>query len=159
MKGDLLLCTSNNSSVNKIFGWFIRLFTKGNYAHVAMMIDDYNTIIEAVSPKVQQTLNYWEKYHIYRVDCSEYQIDMAINYARKQIGEWYDWRAVIYLAWLYITFQRSKINDWNNENRWFCSELICTSFREAGIVLVPQKADANVTPQDISESKLVTKIN
>jgi len=159
MKGDLLLCTSNNHSV-KFFGWFIALLTRSNYVHIAIVADNYGMIIEAVQPRVQQTKNYWISYDTYRVkNILEYQIDMALSYARKQIGDWYDFRALFYLAWLYITWQRNKINEWNFKNRWFCSELVCASFREADIVLCPELLDANVSPQDIANSKLVEKIN
>jgi uncharacterized protein YycO len=158
MKGDLLLCTWDNPSVNKILAWFIRLFTKSDYVHIAMMSDDFDTIVEAVTPRVQQTKNYWKNYAVYRVNCAEYQKDMALKFARNQVGDWYDFRALLYLGWLYLTLQRSKINDWNEENRWFCSELVCTSFREAGVVLCPEIADTNASPQDIASSLKVTKI-
>lgn len=158
MKGDLLLCTWKNSSVNPVFAWFMRLFTDSPYVHVAICVDDFDTIVEAVSPRVQQTKNYWENYDVFRVECSEYQKDMAIKFAQKQIGDWYDWEAVLYLAWLYLTFQRKKINEWNYTNKWFCSELICSSFREAGVILCPKFIDADVSPADISKSNLVKKI-
>lgn len=156
-KGNLLLCKSNNKYVNKIFGWLIKFFTGSDYVHIVMVSDDYNTIIEATGQEVQCTQNYWVNYDTYKVKCDQYQIDMAINYARKQLGKWYDWGALFYLCWLTITFQRSKINEWNDKNRWFCSELVCASFREAGIVLCPDLANANTSPQDIADSKLVEK--
>jgi len=158
MKGDLLLCTWNSPSINKILNWFITFFIKNKYVHIAVAADDYDAIIEATPSGVHQTKNYWVNYDVYRIDdIMEYQIDTALNFARKQIGDWYDWKALIYLMWLYVTFQRNKINEWNDKNKWFCSELVASMFRKSGKTLCPNIPDSNTTPADIANSKIVHK--
>ncbi len=63
------------------------------------------------------------------VPCAEDQKAAAVNYARSQIGKGYDYAGVMLFSFA---------PRWNDETRWFCSELTAAALQHAGIINIPK---------------------
>jgi uncharacterized protein YycO len=73
--------------------------------------------------------------------------DEVIEIARGQIGKPYDWTPIFGLP-----FHRN----WQDDDAWFCSELVAWSCVQAGSPLI-NKESWRVTPQDLWEAIAIAK--
>jgi hypothetical protein len=72
----------------------------------------------------------------------------AFEWALTQRGKKYDWTAITGFA-----FNR----DWREEDRWFCSELVCASFEKVGAPLLnPDMQVYRIAPRDILLSPFIS---
>jgi len=132
----ILFCTSN-----RIGSSIIRKITWSEWSHCALVDGDY--VIEAVYPKVRvsllkEVIRKYSKYTIANLPC--FQETPIINAALTQIGKPYDWTALLGILWK---------RDWQEEDSWFCSELVAWAFSEGGSPLFRKEAMHRVTPQDL----------
>lgn len=119
---------------------FLRTALWSSWSHVAII--DGDEVIEATGSGVRV----WPLRHAI-ADASEHEIvavpctvpDGVIAAARSQIGKPYDWGGV-----LGIGFRRR----WQDEGRWFCSELVAWAFHHAGVPIVRVQA-WRITPRDL----------
>lgn len=132
----ILLCTSN-----KIGARLIRLVTWSKYSHAAVI--DGDKVIEAVRPYVREVplkdvLASHPESIIIDFDCKEEkEILQAI---RSQIGKPYDITALFGLF-----FHRN----WQEEDSWFCSELVAWALSKGGYPLFREEALHRVTPNHL----------
>jgi len=126
----------------------LRAVTWSAWSHVALANDEDDVIEStALGGGVRGTtmallLRNASSYEIGTVDCDG---AAAWAFALRQIGKPYDWTAV-----LGIGLHR----DWQDDDKWFCSELAAASVAAAGIDLV-RKTKNRITPQDLYQSPLV----
>lgn len=73
----------------------------------------------------------------------------VVQVARSQIGRPYDWPGIFGFG-----FRRN----WQEQDSWFCSELIAWSFQQAGHPLLRFDKSWRVTPRDILLSPLLEAI-
>jgi len=78
-------------------------------------------------------LNKYERVERYEVDAP----DTVLDYAISQLGKPYDWRGVLNIV--------IRNEDWFDDQRWFCSELIAAAFEHAESPLVRGVA-SRITP-------------
>lgn len=85
-------------------------------------------------------------YHVerYTFDAPE----SCYDYALSQVGKKYDWWAV-----LGILIKR----DWDNEEKWFCSELIARSCQEAGFPIIRASHMNRVMPAHLLMNPMLVK--
>ncbi len=86
--------------------------------------------------------------HYSRVE--RYNIDApssVLDYALSQVGKPYDWKGIF----AFVSHNR----DWQEDDAWFCSELVAFSFEQAGFPLVRDVA-YRITPRDLLLSTLLT---
>lgn len=69
-----------------------------------------------------------------------------MNWLHAQIGKPYD-----YLAIAGMPFRQ----DWQNDSRWFCSELVAAAFAQAGVPLLDADHYNRITPRDLYLSPLL----
>lgn len=135
---DLLFCTNPSNPLS----WAIRVGSWSKWSHVALI--DGDDVIEAIAldgvvrtplatRKAQDTR--WE---VVSLPCADPAAVIAA--AATQIGKPYDYTGV-----LGIGLHR----DWQQDDSWFCSELVAWSFQQGGSALFRPGASARVTPQDI----------
>ena len=79
----------------------------------------------------------------YTVDAPE---DAVLGFAKEQIGKPYDW------AGIYNFISRER--QWDETDKWFCSELVAYSFKQAGYPLLRVNS-FRVTPGHILMSPLL----
>jgi uncharacterized protein YycO len=119
----------------------IRLFTWSKWSHISVLISD-SYAIEA-SPfggvKVSSVIDVLKDTtaHVYiDVPCSD--PDKVITILKSQLGKPYDWGAV-FSFW----FRRN----WQDDDKWFCSELPAWAFDKAGFPMFRAEAIHRLLPE------------
>ncbi|NLR73597.1 YiiX/YebB-like N1pC/P60 family cysteine hydrolase [Leeia aquatica] len=120
----------------------IRATTWSRWSHVALQAGDM--IIEAAAPggvvkrKLADAIQHARDHELVQLPCRN--PIKVLQAASSQIGKRYDYSAIVGL-WLH--------RDWQDDHRWFCSELIAWAFQEAGEPLFRPDAVRRITPQHL----------
>ena len=141
--------------------WFIRTRTWSQISHVSQLLND-GTEIEAWSGGVQHNKS-WGILHKDGtvVDVYDYVTPLTPVQALKiesflleQVGKPYDVWGLFRFLPIVRFFARSS----NEVKAWFCSELCMESNEAAGIYLIRKEA-YQTTPEDVSASPLLIKVD
>lgn len=116
----------------------IRVGTWSDWSHVAII--DGNEVIEATAPAGVRRfpINHTKRSAIVELPCRDPQAVIAA--AASQIGKPYDFTAIIGLG---------LHRDWQQEDSWFCSELVAWAFEKVGDPLFRADCLRRVTPQHL----------
>lgn len=119
----------------------IRMVTWSKWSHVTLV--DGDVVIEAVWPRVRvvplsDVLSRHSRHAFVDVECRDGKA--IIDAARSQVGKPYDLTALFGLL---------MHRDWQEPDRWFCSELVAWAFDKAGSPLFRRDAMHRVTPQHL----------
>lgn len=119
----------------------IKFLTWSEYSHVGFILDDENLLdstFMAGGVKIRKIEDV--KKHSSKFLVREYPriSSDAINWAKSQLNKPYDLTAIIG-----IPFHRN----WQDESKWFCSELVAWACLKAGTPIV-NKESWRITPQD-----------
>jgi len=93
-----------------------------------------------------------DRVEIYSVKCNSFKDPHTspIKIASKYIGRKYDWLGI--LGW---TFNR----DWEDDNRWFCSELVAFAFKQCGDDIINTNFKIwRITPRDLLLSPRLKRV-
>lgn len=125
----------------KIGSLAIRSVTWSKWSHVAIVDGDH--VIEAVWPHVRrrplpELLAEHSRHAVVDLPCRSSAA--AIAAARSQIGKPYDLTALFGLL---------MHRDWQEADRWFCSELVAWTFDQAGSPLFRPEAMHRITPEHL----------
>jgi uncharacterized protein YycO len=128
---------------NKIGSIFIRTVTWSDFSHVGfihdgMVIDSQLFSGGVTSYDVAELVHHYPRIQVYEFPHVSAE---AITYACEQLGKKYDLTALIGMG-----FQRN----WQEDDKWFCSELVAASCAAAGTPII-NKSTWRVTPQDVWE--------
>jgi len=132
----VLLCTTD-----KIGSRIIRAVTWSRWSHAAII--DGNEIIEAVWPRVRVSSLAWaiETHPRWTViDIPVADESAAIAAARSQIGKPYDLWGVLGLG---------LKRQWQDDDAWWCSELIPWAAKQGGTDLFRPDALRRITPEHL----------
>jgi uncharacterized protein YycO len=148
MKTPKILLFKGRGIVSKLIRWQ----TNGKYSHVALQRPD-GRIIEAwhkpAKVRLRSRLDDWSNVEAYEVQgATVEQLEAAVAWAEAQIGKKYDFGGVM----RFVTRWRKDQDD-----KWFCSELVFQAFREAGINLLERVQCSQVSPTVLSFSPLLMK--
>ena len=119
----------------------LRAFLWSKWSHCALI--DGDEVIEAAAPdgvRVRPLADLMAESSLYSIiafPCRDPAAVIAV--ARAQVGAPYDWGGVVGIG-----FRRR----WQDDDAWFCSELIAYAFARAGSPLV-RTDDWRVTPRDL----------
>ena len=132
----LLFCTSRLPGAA-----LIRAVTWSPWSHVVIV--DGDEAIEAVWPAVRvvpvtKVLASHGRYAFADLPCTDPAAVIAA--ARSQVGKPYDLSALFGLL---------AHRDWQEEDRWFCSELVAWAFDQGGSPLFRREANHRITPQHL----------
>jgi len=126
-------CKSNN-----LGGWLIRLFTFSRWNHAAVEVDGLvwdSTARYGVRVWTLESFhNQWDE-----IETRELSNINSTNFLRKQLGKKYDWTAL-------FAFPFRK--DWDNPDKWFCSELVMQALISGGYKFTHLPA-YRITPRDL----------
>lgn len=135
---DLLFCTNPHNPLS----WVIRAGSWSKWSHVALI--DGSDVIEAAAPvgvvrtplaERQQRDPTWA---IATLACRDRAAIIAA--AATQLGKPYDYTGVIGIG---------LHRDWQEDDSWFCSELVAWAFEQGGSPLFRADATRRVAPQAI----------
>lgn len=119
----------------------IRTVTWSRWSHVALI--DGDDVIEALWPRVKvsplaDAIAARPNHVIVDLPCNA--PDEVIRAARAQVGKPYDLLAIFGLL---------MHRNWQETDRWFCSELVAWAFNQAGSPLFRAEAMHRITPQNL----------
>lgn len=119
----------------------IRAVTWSQWSHVALV--DGDEVIEAIWPAVRvaplaEVIAKHSAHVIIDLPC--HAPADVINAARSQVGKPYDLTALFGLL---------MHRDWQENDSWFCSELVAWAFAAAGQPIFRQDASSRITPQHL----------
>jgi len=121
----------------------IRFGTWSWCSHVDLVLPD-GSLLGAIPGGVQiHRLEEPARVERFRVAADEGAVVAAMQ---SQLGRPYDWDGI--LGW---TFRR----DWQEEDSWFCSELVAWAFQQAGNPLLRAECVHRITPRDLLLSPLL----
>lgn len=130
------------STTRHPFSGLIRAATWSRWSHVALVAGPH--VIEAVALGGVRQVS--KAYAIQRasayclVDLPARNAQAIIDAARSQIGKPYDWTAVAGLG---------LHRDWQEDDSWFCSELVAWAADQAGEPWFRPEALRRITPQHL----------
>lgn len=120
----------------------IRIATWSNWSHVALV--DGDRVIEALAPRgvqINDTDHVTMRSHEYAlVDLPCRDPEAVLTAAASQAGKPYDYTALLGMA---------LRRNWQEDDAWFCSELIAWAFAQAGEPLFRPEVMRRVTPQHL----------
>ncbi len=146
------MITLQFSSTNALASRAIRFFTWSWASHVDFVLPNgklYGALGAERGGGVKihdlQKPKHYTRIERYEIDAPDSVIDFALS----QEGKPYDWAGVLG----FVTRNRH----WEEEDKWFCSELAAWSFQKAGVPLL-NETSFRVTPRDLLISPLLKKI-
>jgi hypothetical protein len=163
--GDILLFKAEKDLISKLIAWG----TSSKYSHVAVCVSpELDIAIEAITGggvRARAVSKISQHYDLYRIK-GEYPYDLnkIVAFLVKQLNNKYDYIGVIYLGILKFIAKvfksfKAKANKWQKDNDYFCSELCYEAFDYAGLDIVPDVPQADITsPGDIAKSLVVELI-
>lgn len=130
-----------------IISRLIKIQTRSSYSHTALQTAD-GSVYEAWDSGVMKSPDYrtlhkaGTEVHVYKIEVTDEQRSKIMSFLESKLGEKYDYRNVIRF------FTRNKPSE---NNKWFCSELVLTAFKEAGKPLLNINP-ALAAPRDVPMS-------
>lgn len=131
------------STTSNPFSWLIRMMTWSRWSHVSIV--DGDTIIQAhalhgvVRSSLAEAIDTAKRVELVRLPARDPAAVIAA--AASQIGKPYDWTAL-----LAFILRR----DWQEDDSWFCSELVAWAFHRGGSPLFRADRISRVTPEHIA---------
>jgi len=163
--GDILLFKAEKDWLSKLIAWG----TNSVYSHVAVCVSsEMSLTIEALTRggvKARDIRRIEEAYDVYRVKGEHpYDVNKALSYLVGTLNNRYDYFGVMFLGLLKLLAKigiplKETANKWQIEKDYFCSELCYEAFIFAGLDIVPEVPEADITsPGDIAKSAIVQQI-
>lgn len=122
-------------TIMNIPAWAISKFQWGSpYTHIAIVknvMKDPLMVWEAISGGV--VLNKWvappKGYDLFYIPCTTSELAAAYIFLSQQEGKGYDYMGLLGFLW--------RSNSWQNDSKWFCSELAAATMERAGFTEGP----------------------
>ena len=87
------------------------------------------------------------EFAVYSVEVTKEQRDEIRHFLQRQIGKPYDWPGILGFVFFNPNLE--------SKNRWFCSELVFTAFKQAGVELLKNTHPSEVSPRLFLKSPLL----
>lgn len=140
-----VLASKGISLTSRLIRWWQWGFP---FTHVAFVVDlkDKNdpVVIEAWwngvrQGKFSEVHTPRTEFAIYSVQVTEEQKEKIEEFLHRQLGKPYDWLGILGFP----------LRNWKLEskNKWFCSELVFTAFKQAGVELLKNTHPSEVSPR------------
>ena len=163
--GDIILFKAEKDLISMLIAWG----TNSKYSHVAVCVSpDLDLAIEAITRggvRARSINKISTAYDVYRVKQKyTYDQNKMIAYLIMQLNNKYDYLGVCYLGILKLISKifrqvKNAANKWQKDRDYFCSELCYEAFEFAGLDIVPEVSDSDITsPGDISNSYIIESV-
>ena len=170
--GDILLCKGKG-----LISSLIRWGTGSVYSHVALVASaKLGLIVEAIPEGGVRAIsveNYKTPLDLYRVKpVHAFNHSEVVSYLVKMLARKYGYPLklalsstlrklrLIKLFGFKVTGNKKAADQLQEDQDYFCSELVYQAFKAGGLDIVPQIGDAETTsPGDIARSPLIERIN
>jgi hypothetical protein len=154
--GDIVLYKAGDDFFSKC----VRFFTKSNYVHVSMLVSN-DLVIEANWNKKSNIVPFrynQKKMEIYRVigGLTTEQKFVLLKSSYLFLNKKYDYPQIF--GYIVKYFFKSKSNIFNSPNKIICSELIDRSYLKAGIDLLSENLDGDISPDEIIKSNKLCRV-
>lgn len=132
------------STTNAVGSRLIRTFTWSHFSHVDVVLKN-GDLFGALAERgvCQHSMQRYARVKRYRVDVDAKALVDALF---SQLGKPYDWGGVLGLG---------LRHNWQDDNKWFCSELMAWAFMQAGAPLLNTEDSYRITPRDLELSPLL----
>jgi len=137
----------------------IRFFNWSPYSHAAWIDTVENCVIEAWKGRVRKTPDLSRQHSrgtevdVFIVSgVTEEQSAAIAAFMRSQVGKRYDYRGVFH----FLTRRPERPRD---QERWFCSELVCAAYASAGVHLLARIPAWKVYPGMLAYSPLLQLVS
>ena len=127
----------------------IRFMTWCDYSHVDFLLRDGTYLGAIPFPGVCVHGMTYSTEAFYRYECDEETSQKIIDFANSQIGKHYDYSGIVGFA---------ARRDWQEEDSWFCSELIASAFNKSNVKIFDENA-FKISPRDIAVNPLFKQID
>ena len=87
------------------------------------------------------------EFAVYSVQVTEEQKEKIEEFLQRQLGKPYDWLGILGFPLRSLKLER--------KDRWFCSELVFTAFKQAGVELLKNTHPSEVSPRLFLKSPLL----
>ena len=159
--GDILLFKGEDG-ISRLIAWG----TGSKYSHVAVCVSPQMSLaIEAITRggvRARDIRKIKQNYDLYRIRQKHaYDLNKTISYLVEKLNSRYDYFGVLFLGLLKVLAKigrplKEVANKWQKDRDYFCSELCYEAFDYAGLDIVPDVPEADITsPGDIARSKIV----
>jgi len=148
-----VLASKGISLTSRLIRWWQWGFP---YTHIAYCLDlsDQNdpTVVEAWwngvrCGKFSEVHTPGTEFSVYSVEVTKEQRDEIRHFLQRQIGKPYDWLGILGFVFFNPNLE--------SKNRWFCSELVFTAFKQAGVELLKNTHPSEVSPRLFLKSPLL----
>lgn len=141
-----ILLFSGRGMISRLIRWQ----TNGRYSHAAIQLPN-GEIIEAwhnpARVRVRPPLTDWSNVEAFEVEgMSADQWEDSVAWLRKQVGKKYDFGGVF----RFVTRWRK-----DQDEKWFCSELVFQAIKEGGVALLERVGSSQVSPAVLAFSPLL----
>lgn len=127
----------------------IRFETRCDYSHVNFRLADGTLLGSLIDGGVEvRPANYanWSKVYL----ATAPGIERAADWALRQVGKKYDWKALVGIA---------SDTQWQDKDKFICSELVAAAFEATGSPLLNPNALAwRITPRDLLLSPFLKEL-
>lgn len=146
-----VLYSNQKSIISKLIRWQ----TRGQYSHAALLTSDGSIIesMEGIGVRSRSSITEGaegDSYDVFTVQTTENQDKIIEMFAGHQIGKKYDYLGILRFL--------TREPNYNQKNRYFCSELVFDAFGYAGIDLFKDMQGWEVSPALLSHTPLATKL-
>jgi len=135
-----------SSQSNNIFSTLVRWRDWSDYSHVDLIMPDGRLIGAYSNGVVIGYPHIVSNKIIVSIVVTQEQADKIYKGAMSQLGKPYDYAGI---------FGFVTNRDWQEDDSWFCSELIAWIFKEAGINLLRFDNISRISPADLLLSPLL----
>ncbi len=159
-----ILLYKGTGFVSKLIKWK----TSSPYSHVSVIVGaetnlaiESNTGSQSGVRAVDIRKVKAEDIDIFRVKAGKvFAAEKVISYLVDSLGSKYDIPGVFWLGIMKVFNLKEKANQFQKDKDYFCSELVYEAFNSAGLDIVPEVGEADITsPGDIARSSVLQKIN
>jgi hypothetical protein len=153
--GDIVLFKGDSLIISRLIRWF----TSSDYSHVGIAVNDQWIYEIDLDRKLAIYPLKRGRYDVYRYKhgLTEEQKRLMQTHALdlSTINEGYDWLRILSFV-LQKVFRTKSILNWSN--RVICSEITDRLYSYAGIDLVPDRDNGNVTPAQLAVSPALIQV-